>query len=314
MEDTGKMGSTDTNQPALSVILGRVSTEDTDRVIETILALDPATSGADCEIVIADRLQDDITRRIEREFPHVRLIPCPPDMSLPAMRTVALDASSGRIVAVTEDHCVPTKGWARTITTAFDKGGDGLVAVGGSVVNGVTDTGLDWATYLCEYSFFSPPVAEGETGILPGMNVAYLRSALERVPRHLLNSGFWETTAHPVLLENGGRFVSLNQLIMLHKKRFSWGLFASQRFIYSRYYAGLRFGDSGLFKRIAVSVASLALPPLLILRAIQAGRRKGLGQQLWAASPHLLGFYVIWALGESVGALRGPGKALMKIE
>lgn len=314
MKDSPTMESTDRRHPALSVILGRVSTEDGDRVIETILALDPATSGAECEIVIADRLQDAISGRIEREFPHVRLVQCPAEMSLPEMRTMALDASSGRIVAVTEDHCVPTKGWARTIITAFDEGGDGLVAVGGSVVNGVTDTGLDWATYLCEYSFFSPPVAEGETGILPGMNVAYLRAALDRVPRDRLNSGFWETTAHPVLLENGGRFVSLNQLVMLHKKRFSWGLFASQRFIYSRYYAGLRFGDEGLLKRIAASLASLALPPLLIFRAIQAGRRKGLGQQLWAASPHLLGFYVIWALGESVGALRGPGNALMKIE
>ena len=73
--------------------------------------------------------------------------------------------------------------------TAFDQAGPDVVAVGGSVVNGVTDTSLDWATYLCEYSFFSPPVAEGESAILPGMNVAYRRSALESVPRELLTSG-----------------------------------------------------------------------------------------------------------------------------
>src|SRR5438045_588395 len=69
-------------------------------------------------------------------------------------------------------------------------------------------------------------------------------------------------------------FLSLNELVMLHKKRFSWGLFASQRFIYSRYYAGRRFNDAALPKRLAASLASLALPPLLLVRAVQAADRK----------------------------------------
>ncbi|MEO8454767.1 MAG: glycosyltransferase [Sphingomicrobium sp.] len=299
---------------SISVVLGRVSTEDTDRVIETIEALDPTVSGEECEIVIADRLQDEVTRQIRRDYPHVRLIACPAEMSLPEMRTLAFEASTAPIVAVTEDHCVPEPGWAKTVKTAFDEAGPDLVAVGGSVVNGVTDRGLDWATYLCEYSFFSPPVAEGESAILPGMNVAYRRTALESLPRDLLTSGFWETTLHPILLEKGGRFLSLNQLVMLHKKRFSWALFASQRFIYSRYYAGRRFGDAALPKRAAASLASLTLPPLLLVRAVQAARRKGLGREMWRAAPHLLAFYCIWAVGESVGALRGPGKALAMIE
>jgi hypothetical protein len=299
---------------SIAVVLGRVSTEDTDRVIETIEALDPVVSGERCEIVIADRLQDKLTDVIRRVYPHVRLIDCPPGMTLTEMRTLAYEASSAPIVAVTEDHCVPTPGWARTIKQAFDQGGPELVAVGGSVVNGVTDTGLDWATYLCEYSFFSPPVAQGDSAILPGMNVAYRRSALEGIPRELLTSGFWETTVHPLLLEKGGRFLSLNELVMLHKKRFSWRLFASQRFIYSRYFAGLRFGHAALPKRALASLASLALPPLLLMRAVKAAKAKGLGKEMLRASPYLLTLYCVWALGECVGALRGPGNALEMIE
>ena len=298
----------------IAVVLGRVSTEDTDRVIETIEALDPAISGEWCEIVIADRLQDELTTRIRRYYPHVRVIDCPPDMTLTEMRTVAFEASSAPIVAVTEDHCVPGPGWATAVRRAFDEGGPDLVAVGGSVVNGVTDTGLDWATYLCEYSFFSPPVAEGESAILPGMNVAYCRTALESVPRELLVNGFWETTVHPLLFEQGGKLISLNELVMFHKKRFSWRLFASQRFTYSRYYAGLRFGGAALPKRIAASLASLALPPVLLMRAIKAARVKGLGREMLRASPYLLPLYCVWAVGESVGALRGPGNALAMIE
>nr|NUR38155.1 glycosyltransferase [Sphingomonas sp.] len=300
--------------PRLAVILGRVSTEDTDRVIETIEALAPAVSGETCEIVIADRLQDELTSQIRRDYPHVHLIDCPPEMSLPEMRTLALDASTAPIVAVTEDHCVPTPGWAKTIVTAFESAGPGVVGVGGSVINGVTDTRLDWATYLCEYSSFSPPVVEGKSPDVPGMNVAYHRGVLESLPRELLTSGFWETTVHPVLREQGGHFLSFNKLAMLHKKRFTWRLFASQRFIYSRYYAGRRFGDAALPKRAVAAMASLALPPLLLLRAVKAARRKGLGREMWRASPYLLPLYFIWAFGESVGALRGPGNALAMIE
>jgi hypothetical protein len=235
-------------------------------------------------------------------------------MTLTEMRTLAFEASSAPIVAVTEDHCVPAPGWAKVITDAFDRSGPELVAVGGSVVNGVTDTGLDWATYLCEYSFFSPPVTEGQSAILPGMNVAYRRKALEGVPRELLTSGFWETTVHPLLLERGDRFLSLNELVMIHKKRFSWGLFASQRFIYSRYYAGLRFEAASFPKRAAASLASLALPPLLLMRAVKAARSKSLGREMLRASPYLLALYCVWAVGESVGALKGPGNALAMIE
>jgi hypothetical protein len=300
--------------PKLAVILGRVSTEDSDRVIETIESLDPAISGERCEIVIADRLQDELTAQIRRDYPHVRLIDCPPEMSLPEMRALALDASTAPLVAVTEDHCVPTPGWAKTIVSAFDSAGPDVVGVGGSVVNGVTDRSLDWATYLCEYTAFSAPVIEGASPDVPGMNVAYRRSLLETLPRELLTSGFWETTVHPVLRERGGHFLSFNKLAMQHKKRFSWRLFASQRFIYSRYYAGRRFGGAGLPKRAAASLASLALPPLLLLRAVSAARRKGLGREMLRAAPHLLVFYCIWAVGESVGALRGPGKALAMIE
>lgn len=308
------MASDRKSGPALAVVLGRVSTEDAGRVIETIEALDPAGCGLECEIVIADRLQDELTDRIRRDYRRVRLIACPPNATLPEMRTLAFEASTAPIVAVTEDHCVPTPTWTRTIIAAFDDSDPELVAVGGSVVNGVTDTALDWATYLCEYSFFSPPVIQGDSLTLPGMNVAYRRTALEKLPRELLMKGFWETTVHPVLLQSGGRFLSLNELVMLHKKRFSWRLFASQRFIYSRYFAGLRFGGAALPRRLAASIASLALPPLLLFRAVKSARSKGLGREMWRALPYLVPLYFIWAAGESVGALRGPGDALARIE
>ena len=298
----------------LSVVLGRVSTEDGDRVLETIAALDPKAGGAPCEIVIADRLQDEISERIRKEHPHVKLVPCPLGMTLPEMRLLAFDETKGSIVAVTEDHCVPSPGWSKRILEAFAEGGDEVLAVGGSVVNGVCDRGLDWATFICEYSFFSPPVVEGRTKALPGMNVAYRRSVLEAADRERLRSGFWETTLHPDLVAGGPTFLSKNELAMFHKKKFSWRLFASQRFVYSRYYAGLRFQDAGPVKRLAAGAASLLLPPILMYRMTRAVAAKGLQREYARAFPSLSTFIVIWAIGESYGAIFGPGDALARIE
>lgn len=298
----------------VSVILGRVSTEDGDRVLETIAALTGNETQCRYEIVIADRIRDHVSETIAYQYPDVTLIPCAPHVSLPEMRAIALEASTGTLVAVTEDHCVPAPHWLDIIAEAFAAGGDDLVAIGGSVENGVTETGFDWATFLCEYSFFSPPVVEGVTDILPGMNVAYRRSALNSVPRAALTGGFWETTVHRLLLEQGGKFLSFNAMKIYHCKKFSVGLFAAQRFIYSRYYAGIRFERSRLFQRLAAAVATGLLPPLLLWRMIKAARAKGLGKELLRGLPGLSMLVFVWSAGEIVGYLAGPGNALAQIE
>jgi len=230
------------------------------------------------------------------------------------MRTLAFRQSRAHLVAVTEDHCVPSDGWLDQIHSAFDGQSDDVSAIGGVVENGVKDTGFDWATYLCEYSFFSAPVAEGATDVLPGMNVVYRRAALESVPQDALVSGFWETTVHPLLLKQGKTLISRNAIKMYHCKKFSAGLFFQQRYVYSRYYAGLRFPASQIPKRAVAAVASLALPPVLFYRMITASRRKGLGSQFLRASPALAALVVVWSAGEIWGYIFGPGEALAQIE
>jgi hypothetical protein len=301
------------DRPMISVILGRVSTEDDDRVLETIAAFG-GNNRVSYEIVIADRIRDAVSERIRREFPAVRLVDCAPHTALPEMRTLALDASVGDLVAVTEDHCVPAPGWLDIASNAFAVAGPTVVAIGGAVENGVADTGLDWATFLCEYSFFSPPVAEGQTDVLPGMNIVYRRSALLSVPREKLIEGFWETTVHPLLLRQGHSFLSLNALKMYHCKKFSASLFLRQRFVYSRYFAGIRFKSSGWPMRLAAAAATAVLPPILFVRMVSAARAKRLTREFVRAVPSLIPMILVWSAGEAYGALAGPGNALAEIE
>jgi hypothetical protein len=298
--------------PPVAVLIGLVSTEDGERILETLTALDDDRDHA-CEVVLVDRRGGQVSAEIARRFPQALLVGCPPEATLPAMRAQALSRSRAPIVAVTEDHCVPCKGWLGQIVDAFASDPD-LTAVGGPVQNGVFDTGFDWATFLCEYSYFSPPIDEGRTAVLPGMNVAYRRDVLTAMPVTALTDGFWETTVHQRLLDGGGRFQSRNRMVMFHCKRFSAGLFLRQRFVYSRYYAGLRFPGRQAAKRAVAAVASLALPPILLGRIIRSSFAKDLRGPLLQALPALLPIVCVWAVGESWGYVRGPGRALAEIE
>jgi hypothetical protein len=300
------------DRAAVAVLIGLVSTEDRDRILETLESLATKQGEVACEVILVDRRKDDVSREIARRYPQVRLIPCPAGTTLPEMRTMAFEASRADIVAVTEDHCVPAAYWLEQILAGLRE--SDVVAVGGCVDNGVYDTSYDWATFLCEYSFFYPPVAEGQSDILPGMNVAYRRSALASVPRELLTSGFWETTVHSVLRKQGGKFVSLNAMRMNHCKRFSRKLFSRQRYVYSRYYAGIRFGRGEILRRCIAAVLCMALPPLLLWRMRKATSAKRLQEPFRRALPSLCGLVIIWSFGEMVGYLAGPGRALAEIE
>jgi hypothetical protein len=190
------------------------------------------------------------------------------------------------------------------------------VAVGGVVENGVCETARDWATFLCEYSGFMEPVKSGlvPAGSVPGMNVAYRHSAIAEIDRAVLTRGFWETTMHPLLADKGLGFYLSDGIKLLHKKKFSLRLFATQRFLYSRYYAGIRFAPAQKAQRFAMSVLTLALPPLLLFRMARSIAQKQRLRELIRALPYLTLFALIWSWGELVGYMFGPGDALSRIE
>ncbi|MEQ9643559.1 MAG: glycosyltransferase [Alphaproteobacteria bacterium] len=302
-------------QVDFSIIVGLVSTEDSDRILETLEALRGQRGSPSYEVVIGDRRQAEVSRMIAECYPEVQLIACEAGTTLPQLRTAALDAATGRYIVVTEDHCVPSDNWLQSMQNALASAPPDVVAVGGCVENGVTGRALDWATFFCEYSNALAPVPEGETDTLPGMNVVYRYDALANVDRQRLEQGFWETTVHGHLLETGKRFQSSNDIVLYHCKKFSFRLFMRQRFVYSRYFAGLRFARHEVAKRMVATVFSVALPGLLLLRIVRNVRSKNrLQWELLKALPALSVFVVVWGFGEMVGYVAGQGGALAEIE
>lgn len=300
--------------PTVSVLIGLVSTEDRERIFETLAALESQDIACSYEVLLIDRMRDEISARIAGTYPHVRMIPCPRTMTLPAMRTLGLEQSHGALIVVTEDHCIPPPSWLRGFDDAFRRHPE-VLAVGGPISNGATATVFDWANFLCEYLEFLPPLEAGPTSRLPGMNIAYRRTALAVLPNEVLTGGFWESTVHPSLAAQPGRLRCAPAVTVNHRKQFSVRLFLVQRYLYSRYFAGTRLIGRSALRRLGMAAASLALPALLVVRVTRTMRRRRLSWRLAAATlPWLLGFYVIWAVGECVGSLAGPGTALQRIE
>ena len=301
--------------PTFSVLIGRASTEDSARILETLDALRVQEGSPAFEVVIVDRLDDTITDRIRVDHPEVQLFLCPAATSLPEMRWLALCEARGDFVAVTEDHCVPPRNWLASMGECFRMAPVRTAAVGGIIENGVCESALDWATFLCEYSGFLASSLNVPTLSLPGMNIAYRRSDILALDQSVLRRGFWETTVHPLLLEKELVFYFSEAIRILHKKKFSFSLFVRQRFLYSRYFAGVRFKQHQVFVRWAMCFLALALPPVLLVRFVRNTlAKRELLPELARTLPYLFIFAMVWALGEMVGYIRGPGDALVKIE
>ena len=71
---------------------------------------------------------------------------------------------------------------------------------------------------------------------------------------------------------------------------------------------------STLVARLLMSILTLGLPALLLLRIGRNLMTKKRLMQFTRALPYLIVFVVIWAWGEVVGYVIGPGDALSRIE
>ncbi len=300
--------------PQLSVIIADVNGPP--MIGACLEALSRQHGDVDAEVIVAEATGEETVRFIQDQFPWVEVLPFPNRMTIPELRVAALKHSSGDIVAVIEDHCDPDEHWCEEIINAH-KDHPECIAVGGAVENGNCERLMDWAVYFAEYSSYMPPLPRGLVNDLPGNNVAYKRAAFQGIDEleKDLSRGFWESTLHQKLLARGERFLSEPSITVYHRKRFGLFYSLSQRFHYSRYYAGTLFASGSLRTRLFRSVVSLALPPLLMVRiGRRVAHKRRHRKKLVQTVPLLAIITVVWAAGELVGSLFGSGQSLSKVE
>lgn len=302
--------------PDLAVIIPSVNSyDDLDGCLRA-LATD---QGARITVIVVDRLGEHVRHWTRKDHPGTVVIAVPPGTPIPQMRAIGIRkaaATAMPAIAVIEDHVIVPPGWARAMLAALDAGAD---VAGGAVDNAATGTWVDWSAFLCEYSSTLPPLPAGPSDWLPGNNVIYRADVLARHDA-VLDEGKWENRLHDAIRAGGpgfaGSVLMLHpEIVVGHKMHYSFGLYMSQRYLYSRSYAGAMRDGMPKGKQIVMGAAALiALPPLMFLRTIRRIRAKRrYPRELIRALPLLVPFCLSWGAGEAVGYWFGPGRAMSRV-
>ncbi len=292
----------------LSVIVPSVNSYDD---LQGCLAALHDDQGAELEIIVIDRTGELSREYVRREFPGVTVIPVPADTTIPQMRSQAISGATAPAIAVIEDHVIVPQGWARAMLAAL---GDDNDVVAGAVENAATDSLNDWAAFLCEYSAALPPIPAGPSEGVPGNNTIYRAGTLRRYDG-VLQEGKWENRLHEAMKADGIELIMRPDIVVGHKMHYTFGLYLSQRYLYSRSYAGAMADGMPMSRRLFRAAASaIALPPLMFFRTVARIISKGRHlRELIRSLPLLVPFSISWGWGEAMGYLAGPGNALAKV-
>jgi hypothetical protein len=261
------------------------------------------------EVLVPERCGPAVREAAAREFPEARVIPVASGTPIPAMRARAIATAAAATVAVIEDHVRVPAGWAARVLALR---AEGHRVVGGGVRNGATASLVDQAAFLCEYSA-ALALPEGPGEWLPGNNTAYDR-ALLRDLEPVLAGGRWEDGLHEAIRARGIPLWRASGLVAEHWKHYTAREYLSQRYLYSRSFAGLRLAGASTWQRAGHGVLAFGLPPVLLARILSRARRAGVpAVLLLRALPLLLLFVLAWALGETAGAWLGEGGATARV-
>ena len=293
------------SEPKLSVVVASVNGFPyVGRCLDSLVERAP---GA--EVIVADSTDEETRRRLREGWPAVKLLSFDEQQTIPELRAAGIFAAGAPLVAVIEDHCRVTPEWTEAALAAHEQG---HAVVGGPIRNVVTERARDWAAFFCEYSAFMEPLPEGEAEALTGMNVAYDREAIAAI-EDLLRKGRWEGWLHARLQERGIGLHCAAGMVLEHDKDFGLGEFLSQRWHYSRSYAGMRNESLGR-RRWLYALGAPLLPPVLYWRmarnVFSRGRRR---REFLIATPLILLYLVVWAAGEAVGYAFGGGHSLLEV-
>lgn len=277
-------------------------------------ALADAGRKAD-EIIVVTRHNDVEQQKLREKYRNVLLIPAPANTTITKLRSMGIKQSKGSVVIVTEDHCVPSKEWLRTVDRRMS---DGFDMVCGPVENAWDERLRDSAAFLTEYSFAIRPEGDiqqsSEAGPFPGNNAAYKREILDGLCE-TLDEDLWESFYLDELRAKGKKLIYDPEMLLFHRRPFDFAYFNSQRYHFCRSFAEMRSKSLGWPGRIKYGLGSAILPPLLWLRGLQTLRSKRRMVGKYFVCTPLIAFYLCsGAVGEMVGYLFGGGNSLARVE
>ncbi len=289
--------------PEISVVMAARNSAGT--LCRCLESLSQQTIAAGLEVIVADSSADGTGELIRTKFPHVKLIHSEHSVGLPELLKKGLEHAQGRIVAVTEPHCVFPRDWAEKLRRAH---GSEFAVIGGAVENGRPDGLLSWACFFADYGAFMLPAERKVTRLLAGNHVSYKRDLLEGSLASM-DDGFWKVFFHWDLERRGVHFLFDPELVAYYSRPDSVASFARRYFQHAWFFAALRSKRMPRTERLLRALTSPALPFLLLYQRVAAalGKKRNRGKVLMSIP--LLGVFVLaWSAGELTGYLLGPAR------
>jgi glycosyltransferase involved in cell wall biosynthesis len=291
-------------QPRLSVVIASCLEEP--YLLACLASLRAQDDPIPLELIVVSRASDAIIEAVRAKFPEAVILRRPRGVSIPELRRDGVLAAQAPYIAVLEERCIADRGWLRAARHSIERG---VRVAGGPVAAARFNRLSDWLVYYTEYHRYAPPLNPGPAGDICGANCLYLRSILNaNLP--LLSEGFWEAGLHPRLLEQAEVFHIVPEMLVYKTGPFNFAGFLRQRFFISRAFAGMDRRRMRAVKRLVYALLSLLVSPLLAVRIA----RKADHRRFLAALPLFIPVAIVYAAGQSVGYLRGPGDSISKIE
>ena len=235
-----------------------------------------------------------------------------PGRSVFQLRVSAYREAQAPIIGVTEDHCLLPVDWARRNLDAHAAHPE-AAAIGGSVLNGATDSVMDWASFLIVQSAVAAPIVSGPTDRIAGaVSVSYKRAALADIDEHA-GMGAMDALHQRALASSGAALIADDRIRVVHDQ--SLGFTGT---VAIHYHAGRTFGGFRRHHRdLRQVVRMLATPVIPIARFMRTARLvtgKGYGRELRRAAPAIWLLLVAQTAGQVVGFISGPGDSPGKVQ
>ncbi|HET6317563.1 MAG TPA: glycosyltransferase, partial [Chloroflexota bacterium] len=219
-------------------------------------------------------------------------------------RTAGITKARAPVVALVEDHCFPTPGWARALLRAHERAWAG---VGPVILNANPKLTLSWANLLIEYGPWLHPRERGACSHMPGHNGSYKRAVLLEYGERLANMLEAESVLHWDL-QRRGHAVALEPEARSRPQNFE--RFAPSlrlRFQAGRHFAAHRSQGWRWTRRAVYALGSPLLPLLRTWRVREhAARLEDTRARPWLL-PAVFVLLVADAMGEAAGYAFGRG-------
>jgi hypothetical protein len=293
--------------PPLSVVLG--TTQPWPELQPAIESVVPQAREIGAEVIVVDNNGAALPEQLAAQTPEIVWI-TDPGATIFRMRSLGMSVARGDVIALTEDHCVPSPRWCQAHIDSHVQHPE-VAAVGGTVANGATDNLSAWGSFLVNHSDWMPPTESGPRRMVDRANISYKRSVVPRTPTP-------PEVAEPLiddhLLDSSAKFFLSADALVTHDQSFGLRGTLAIHFHSGRSLAGSRVRRGlGPLGRLSRAITSPLLGPAMFVQTVRRIARRPKSPRVLASLPMAFAVASAISAGLVIGYLTGAGDSAGRI-